>query len=148
MSRTPAKVTLELRENILVSTLLFHTSTATEWYERLQTSLRKKAWEKKDTAQSQTSFSTKGAGITGLIRKQEEEHSSSKQLAETAFSDLKTLMSKAEEVVGLMERYSSSKSKGCDVGVSSADGEDQALSELVLQLGISNPVSHPSLQLI
>jgi hypothetical protein len=39
------------------------------------------------------------------------QQSSQKQLAETAFSDLNSLMAKAEEIVNLMERYTSAKSK-------------------------------------
>jgi hypothetical protein len=72
-------------------------------------------------------------------------------------------MAKAEEIVNLMERYTSAKSKVSVVlpfsifillnenyaipskgeGSASANEghEDQALSELVLQLGISNPVT-------
>jgi hypothetical protein len=75
--------------------------------EILHRSLQRKSWEQQ-TAQpksEEVQFSVKTAGISGLIRRQEREHQSIDAVKREALTDLDTLMSRAKEVVGVIERY-------------------------------------------
>lgn len=71
-----------------------------EFLDALHTSIERRAWEAVDKRARSTGFQASSAGISGLMRKQEQERRATGKLAEEAFIDLKALMSKAREVVG------------------------------------------------
>ncbi|EWM22448.1 vacuolar protein-sorting-associated protein 36 [Nannochloropsis gaditana] len=97
-------------------------------------------------------FTTRLAGVGGILRQQETARAAQDRLATEAFADLEALMSKAREVVGVIERYATvlaSKDKGeGEKGGSEAEGgtgrEDAELQGLLLNMGISNPVTRIS----
>lgn len=69
--------------------------------EQLQQTLRRRAWAQASASQSKepAAFTTSGAGIAGLIRRQQLEQRQHGQLATEAFSDLSALMEQAKPVV-------------------------------------------------
>jgi hypothetical protein len=69
--------------------------------------LQRKSWEQQTAPPKaeEVQFSVKSAGISGLIRRQEREHQSNDAVKREALTDLDTLMSRAKEVVGVIERY-------------------------------------------
>lgn len=78
----------------------------------LQKSLQRKSWEQISTSSSspqmkseESQFSVQSAGISGLIRRQEREHQSLDAVKREALSDLDALMSRAKEVVAVIDRY-------------------------------------------
>lgn len=87
----------------------------------IQRSLQKKSWEQIVSLSSTSTlnqiqqnappgndvpqFTVQSAGISGLIRRQEREHQSLDNVKREALSDLDTLMSRAKEVVAVIDRY-------------------------------------------
>ena len=57
-------------------------------------------------------FSSSFAGVTGILRRQEYDRTCVHALQKQAFSDLQALMSSAEEVLSVLEKYSSTIEKG------------------------------------
>ncbi len=95
-------------------------------------------------------FTTRKAGVGGIIRQQEHTRAAQDKLAAEAFSDLQALMSKAREVVGVIERYATvlaAKTGGGETGgkgEGKASAADAELQGLLLDMGISNPVTRLS----
>lgn len=76
--------------------------------------LLRQAWieiEARDTKpgqndkESQLSFSSRSAGVSGLLRRQEKEHQNLDAVTRVALTDLDALMNHAKEVVGIIEKY-------------------------------------------
>lgn len=94
-------------------------------------------------------FTTRKAGVGGIIRQQETTRAAQDKLAAEAFSDLQALMGKAREVVGVIERYATvlaAKAKGGGEGAGGGSGgeEDAELQGLLMDMGIANPVTRVS----
>ena len=94
-------------------------------------------------------FKLRGAGIGGIKKLIEEKERHTSQLADQAFLDLDHLMQKATEMVSVMSKYSEilankKKQKATTESTSSSDEETkeaQQLEEMLLQIGISNPIT-------
>ena len=121
-----------------------------DFYNPLAASLKRKAW--KDTQSSHLSdrrlikrhFDTADAGIAGIMRRQQEVQKETTELAASAFSDLTNLMTKAKDMVELIERYvdmqRATELAGEDAALSSEDNMNK-LSSLMLDMGIISPVT-------
>ena len=123
----------------------------------IQEALEKKLWESsapgtepgklKDTATSSAASEREyGAGIAGLLQRQNMKLGREKKLAEGAFMDLDSLMSMAQDIVRLTERYSEDRHQR----MYKRDGEGQSVGEgadteqfvsILNRMGISNPVT-------
>lgn len=90
------------------------------------------------------------AGIAGILRRQEANRKATAEIATEAFSDLKSLIDKAKEVVAVVERYSAAlqdkqtapAGAGGDGGAggdSTREAED--LSSILQDIGIASPVT-------
>jgi hypothetical protein len=100
-------------------------------------------------------FSTRNAGVAGIIRMQDLKQRETKQKTNEAFSDLDALMSLAEDMVHLTERYSNDlKQRSVKKGRVDDDGDDTGASaknnvdddtkhfvSILNTMGISNPVT-------
>nr|CCA14138.1 vacuolar proteinsortingassociated protein putative [Albugo laibachii Nc14] len=87
-------------------------------------------------------FSTSDAGIAGILRRQHEEQQRSAELTATAFSDLTNLMSRAKDLVEMIERYSA-KVKSIETSSEKNEHADEMslLNSLMLDMGIISPVT-------
>lgn len=125
-----------------------------DFYNPLEATLKRKAW--KDTQPSHLAdrrlqkrqFNAADAGIAGILRRQQAAQKETSELAATAFSDLTSLMEKARDVVGLIERYvdsvkasDDSASGGVDESDSAAAADMTKLNSLMLDMGITSPVT-------
>ncbi|KAL3673252.1 hypothetical protein V7S43_000973 [Phytophthora oleae] len=122
-----------------------------DFFNPLEASLKRKAW--KDTQPSHLTdrrlvkrqFNAADAGIAGIMRRQQEAQKETTELAATAFSDLANLMLKARDMVSLIERYVDTQktveSNGEDGPVTSKEDDINKLSSLMLDMGITSPVT-------
>jgi ESCRT-II complex subunit VPS36 len=132
-----------------------------EFLEQVKTLLQMRDWEKVPAptptsnpgsspalSAAESVFTTRKAGVGGIIRQQENTRAAQDKLAAEAFGDLQALMSKAREVVSVIERYATvlaSKATGEGADAGSGDGEEDAeLQGLLIDMGISNPVTRVS----
>mmetsp|Transcript_17257 Transcript_17257/g.43384 ORF Transcript_17257/g.43384 Transcript_17257/m.43384 type:complete len:486 (+) Transcript_17257:106-1563(+) len=84
----------------------------------------------------------RGAGITGILRRQQQEADAADSVLKEAFSDLKALEHKGMELVSLAERFRSTLSRRQDGSIAGEDGEAQmAMEEELIDLGIVSPVT-------
>lgn len=87
------------------------------------------------------------AGIAGILRRQEANRKATAEIATEAFSDLKSLIDKAKEVVAVVERYSAAlqdKPKsggGADGNGEHSTREAEDLSGILQDIGIASPVT-------
>lgn len=130
-----------------------------EFYTHLSSSLSRKAWVKETAAEIMGRRANEGyagatsnAGIAGILRRQEANRKATAEIATEAFSDLKSLIDKAKEVVAVVERYSAAlQDKQSAGGSSSASGtggggeestrEAEDLSNILQDIGIASPVT-------
>lgn len=94
-------------------------------------------------------FTTRTAGVGGIIRRAEHARAAQDRLAADAFADLSTLMGKAQEVVGVIERYATvlaaKQQEAAQAGGQVGDQESAELEGLLRDMGImSNPVTRSS----
>ncbi|ETI43828.1 hypothetical protein L917_10912 [Phytophthora nicotianae] len=122
-----------------------------DFFSPLEASLKRKAW--KDTQPSHLAdrrlvkrqFNAADAGIAGIMRRQQEAQKETTELAATAFTDLANLMLKARDMVSLIERYVDTQkaveSNGEDGTTTSREDDINKLSSLMLDMGITSPVT-------
>ncbi|GMF65041.1 unnamed protein product [Phytophthora lilii] len=124
-----------------------------DFFNPLEASLKRKAW--RDTQPSHLAdrrlvkrqFNAADAGIAGIMRRQQEAQKETTELAATAFSDLANLMLKARDMVSLIERYvdtqkAAESAEGGEDGAATSREEDiNKLSSLMLDMGITSPVT-------
>lgn len=136
-----------------------------EFFGQLESALSREAWVKETAAQIVGRRASDGyggttstAGIAGILRRQEANRKATAEIATEAFSDLKSLIDKAKEVVAVVERYSAGlqeKQEAQAAGASSAapsgqgDSEDSTretedLSNILQDIGIASPVTKTS----
>lgn len=140
-TRTPPIATSFLK-------LSFKDGGRDDFFNPLEASLKRKAW--KDTQPSHLTdrrlvkrqFNAADAGIAGIMRRQQEAQKETTELAATAFSDLANLMLKARDMVSLIERYvDTQKNVESNAGDASREDEINKLSSLMLDMGITSPVT-------
>ena len=113
----------------------------------IETCLERRAWEVAPAeGRRQSGFQTSGAGIAGIMRRQEKDIRATGRLATEAFTDLDALMGKARDVVAIMEKYKAQVEASEDdgargAGVGAEESEDQQFRDLLLNMGISSPVT-------
>lgn len=89
----------------------FYSGKKTSTIEIIQKSIHRKSWEQYEMIETgnmmtnESQFSVRSAGISGLLRRQEREHQSIDAVKREALTDLDTLMSRAKEVVSVIDRY-------------------------------------------
>ncbi|KAK1948005.1 Vacuolar protein-sorting-associated protein 36 [Phytophthora citrophthora] len=118
-----------------------------DFFNPLEASLKRRAW--KDTQPSHLTdrrlvkrqFNAADAGIAGIMRRQQEAQKETTELAATAFSDLANLMLKARDMVSLIERYVDTQKNVESNGEASREDEINKLSSLMLDMGITSPVT-------
>jgi hypothetical protein len=86
-------------------------------------------WTGGNRKETSEEFSTRSAGIAGLMEKQKKEISADESVAAEAFSDLTKLMDMAHEVVKLAEKYAQEKSKNM---VKSDDDQFESLVRYII----------------
>lgn len=98
-------------------------------------------------------FTTRTAGVGGIIRRTEHTRAAQDKLATEAFEDLSALMGKAREVVAVIERYGTvlaakqqeAAQAGSQGGGEDGDKKSAELEGLLRDMGImSNPVTRSS----
>lgn len=136
-----------------------------EFIGHLNSALSREAWVKETAAQVMerrtgdgNGSTTSNAGIAGILRRQEANRKATAEIATEAFSDLKSLMDKAKEVVAVVERYSaalqekqkqaaaqeegkSSSEAGGEGGGADSTREVEDFSNILLDIGIASPVT-------
>merc|ERR1719183_323097 len=109
----------------------------------LTRALDQKSWvPNKQT--KQMGFRSSGAGIGGLIRRQQEAQRENHQLAAEAFADLEALMAKARDVVTIVERYATVTSAETSDKGEPKEKNNLQLNSLLLDIGIDSPVTKES----
>src|SRR3990167_10764694 len=87
----------------------------------------------------QTEFSTLNAGVSGIIRKQQEKNQTNNENLQEAFKDIDNLMSNAKQMVEF------SKSLSLKLNEKDQNQEENSaqkeLREFMINMGISNPVT-------
>lgn len=113
--------------------LEFHQGGKEEFLEQLRYVLQMKEWERvlpRPPGQLQGGepvFTTSKAGISGILKQKELERRQEGKLAEEAFADLSSLMTKAKEVVAVVERYAAVMARKREEGAGGEDAETQEL---------------------
>jgi hypothetical protein len=112
----------------------------------IQKSLHRKSWEQYEVTQTKSEepqFSVRSAGISGLIRRQEREHQSIDAVKREALTDLDALMSRAKEVVAVIDRYAHMRFDKPDdqSDTSSEIGDAAVLEGILLNIGMSSSIS-------
>jgi len=105
----------------------------------LATALERRAWvqvEEPASAVAAQSMGTAGAGVSGLLRRQQRKQQRLAQLGDQAFSDLGGLIGRAKEVVAVLERYTASHPDE-----ESSEKETSDLNAALATIGYVNPVS-------
>jgi hypothetical protein len=119
----------------------------------LQKSIDRKAWAVKEKVRPSPGEASRPLGISGLMRQRELDKRHTGRLATEAFTDLQALMSQAQTVVGIMERYQSQLAEveragdgaaGSGGGAPAGDEEKKQLRDLLDNIGISSPVTKSS----
>lgn len=139
-----------------------------EFFSHMESALSREAWVKETAAEVMGRRAAGGdghggegggsrastAGIAGILRRQEANRKATAEIATEAFSDLKSLIDKAKEVVAVVERYSAAlqdkqaaaagaaAGAGSDGGDSAREAED--LSSILQDIGIASPVTKTS----
>merc|ERR1712130_1043068 len=106
-----------------------------EFYTNLESSLKSKAWvipEKEEPKKKV--FSTRGAGIGGIMKNIEKKQKHADKQMNVAFSDLDSLMTHAKELVTLVERYTKE----------SNENKKDEFNSLLHNMGIASPVTRQS----
>lgn len=116
----------------------------------LESALQRKAWVKATVTQVLAHRAAAGGGveertigIAGLLKRQEQNRAATTQIASEAFTDLKSLIDKAKEVVAVMERYQAMRAT-IDTNAAAEGGEGQGagdLSNMLVDIGIASPVT-------
>lgn len=131
-----------------------------EFFSHLQSALARKGWIKETAAEvmgrrAEGGSRASGAGIAGILRRQEANRKATSEIATEAFSDLQSLIDKAKEVVAVVERYSAvlqdkqaaaatseeGEAGGTGGGRDADDREAEDLSNILLDIGIASPVT-------
>lgn len=130
-----------------------------EFFTHLESALSRQAWIKETAAEvigrrdsEGRGGATSNAGIAGILRRQEANRKATAEIATEAFSDLKSLIDKAKEVVAVVERYSAALQDKQAAGGASPAGESghdstreaEDLSNILLDIGIASPVTKTS----
>ncbi|GBG31232.1 Vacuolar protein sorting-associated protein 36 [Hondaea fermentalgiana] len=133
---------------------VFRDNKCAEVFERLQTSLARKNWEKpKQVVKRESGFNTQFAGVGGVMRRQQQEREQTANLTTEAFSDLKQLLDSASEIVKLADRFSSAisqnQAKAQAAAAAAAGGSSETVERkqeddffaLLNDMGIANPAT-------
>ncbi|XP_031569918.1 vacuolar protein-sorting-associated protein 36-like [Actinia tenebrosa] len=113
-----------------------------EFYNKLNEQLNKKAWLQSGTnvteGRAPSKLGPRGVGIVGIERKLEEQSKKRGDDINMAFKDLDALMEKAKEMVALADKVASAleEKKG-----SLTDDETVTFKSYLLSMGIDNPVT-------
>ncbi|CAM9697269.1 unnamed protein product [Chrysoparadoxa australica] len=110
-----------------------------EFLQRLEEALARQAWVKesvKDVVDKYAGQIT-GAGIAGILKRQEMNRKVTSQIAQDAFADMDSLIVKAKEVVAVIERYQSAAGEG-----ESKDEND--MQNVLMNIGLVAPVTKGS----
>ncbi|CAM9734136.1 unnamed protein product [Ectocarpus sp. 4 AP-2014] len=92
------------------------------------------------------------AGVAGILRRQEANRKATAEIATEAFSDLKSLIDKAKEVVAVVERYSAALQDKQTAAAAAGDKDEagdptreaEDLSSILQDIGIASPVTKTS----
>ena len=108
----------------------------------LQRALRGRAWDRPAAAAAAAAHargrSVAGAGVSGLMRREQLQAQEADRDLEAAFEDLGALMAKAQAMVALAERLRRSQQAE---GAATSAGEQAQAQELLLTMGIASPVT-------
>eukprot|EP00128_Syssomonas_multiformis_P016329 Colp12_sorted_trinity150504_noHs@2699 len=122
--------------------LSFRKGGAQECFEKLQAALKGRAWikaaPKASLQQAPAEFTTRTAGISGILRTVEQNKMEADKNINEAFQDLNALMTKAKEMVQLAEQFTA-KIKKASGDVS--EDEASQFKAYLLSMGIDNPVT-------
>ncbi len=119
--------------------LSFRDNMRNAFYSALTDALRTKPWQSaKPSAASArpAEFSTRGAGIKGLMAREQKKHKEVSQEVDSAFRDLSALMANAGQMVSLVKKFSD--------GMRARDakmGEEDKFNSMLADMGIPSPVT-------
>lgn len=122
-----------------------------EFSTMLDKALQKRAWERREieikknliAAKKEEVFSTLNAGIGGIIKKQEAQRNQASELTTEAFQDLQALMNKAQDLMKVVDRYSSiiENKKKTETNQTGDDKVEDEFNTLLHSFGMVNPVT-------
>lgn len=137
-----------------------------DFFSHMESAMSRKAWVKETAAEIMgrhaAAYDADGqygggggsrastAGVAGILRRQEANRKATAEIATEAFSDLKSLIDKAKEVVAVVERYSAALQDKQTAAAAGAgdDGEPtretEDLSSIIQDIGIASPVTKTS----
>ncbi|EFC41649.1 predicted protein [Naegleria gruberi] len=142
-----------------------------EFYDHLQDQLKKKKWTEDvnnamqistsmDSISSLTTdssnnnnknvkkdFTTSTAGVAGIMKRIDQENLEERKEMDDAFSDLKKLMEKAEDMVNMAENYKNKivqRMKNDTEATSEETEEEKQILDFLLNLGLASPVTKQS----
>lgn len=117
--------------------LSFHGKGRDTFLSHIQSAMKSKLWEKVELPSEQPQdFTTRGAGIGGIIKKAKDNQARTDVAVTAAFKDLDALMANAKNIVVLAEKYA--QSQEAQNHDASAASEFNAM---LLDLGIASPVT-------
>mmetsp|Transcript_19962 Transcript_19962/g.28686 ORF Transcript_19962/g.28686 Transcript_19962/m.28686 type:complete len:388 (+) Transcript_19962:41-1204(+) len=115
--------------------------------ELIRKTLERKAWtdicSPPKPVVTEAAFSVESAGVSGLMRRQEREHQSVDAVTREALTDLNVLMTRAREVVKVIEKYSAVRFDKSDAQseTSSEMGDANEMEGILQNIGIVSPVT-------
>jgi len=102
----------------------------------LNNAVENKAWEVQTQQPKNEDFSTSRAGVTGLLRKQENKTKVIDDSLQEAFQDLDALMEKAKDMLAIAEKLQAQLSKGGN----KTNEEEYEFNKMMMDIGIISPV--------
>jgi len=138
--RASAKLNLVFG-NQTTSTLAFKEGGRDEFVDKLKLSMSKRIWLEKPASTPKTEFSTKGAGITGIMARVEADTKRTDSTLNAAFADIDELMVKAKDVVRLAQKFAAAQARAAQ---DTDNKDDVAYRAALVQLGIASPVTRES----
>ncbi|CBJ32060.1 conserved unknown protein [Ectocarpus siliculosus] len=151
---------------IHLSAVMLSVKGRDDFFSHMESALARKAWVVETAAEVMGRRAAgegggggsraSAAGVAGILRRQEANRKATAEIATEAFSDLKSLIDKAKEVVAVVERYSAALQDKQTAAASAAGDKDEAgdggdptreaedLSSILQDIGIASPVTKTS----
>jgi len=120
--------------------LSFRDGMRDKFYKILNDALSTKAWLKNDTSSTKKGFSTKTAGIRGLIELEKKRTKAAETEVDQAFQDLDVLISKAGKMVDLAKKCADGMAARSDVKTEESD----RFKVMLADIGMLSPVTRKS----
>lgn len=131
-----------------VTKLSFHGNGRDAFLKHLETALAQKQWQAQSKTDVKAAFSTRSAGIGGLLKDRKKQNMQTDRAMQAAFTDLDQLMANAKDIVGLSQKISAAVARQRseeNAQLTQVQQKEHAeFSSMLRDMGIASPVTRTS----